>query len=150
MNFNNDLNEKPENIYTKFYPTVARRVIDSEVRLAVPKGDGDLVLSLSPLDPGVVFEKIVVDFGGYKPSYLFGKESPCTREVSSANLAQNGDGLHFTANAYRVLGCRYADAMLKTMGLDNVVPAYTDEKHEVSTAGRSNTDEFLSKDFKKN
>jgi hypothetical protein len=29
-----------------------------------------------PLDPGVVIEKVVIDCGGYKPSFLFGKESP--------------------------------------------------------------------------
>jgi hypothetical protein len=37
------------------------------------------VLTLTPLDPGIVFEKIIVDFGGYKNSYLFGNESPNKR-----------------------------------------------------------------------
>lgn len=39
--------------------------------------------------------------------------------VSAANLPQKGDGLHFTAYSYRVLGCRYAVEMLALMGLTN-------------------------------
>ena len=35
--------------------------------------------NLKPLDPGIVFEKIVVDFGGYRKTYLFMNESPCQR-----------------------------------------------------------------------
>ncbi len=34
-------------------------------------------LVLTPNDPAIVFEKIVVDAGGYQPSYLFMDESPC-------------------------------------------------------------------------
>jgi hypothetical protein len=80
VNFNSDLNEKPENIYSIFYPTVARRVVEKKVKLNVPaSADGMQVLTLTPLDPGVVFQKIVVDFGGYKNSYLFGNESPSKR-----------------------------------------------------------------------
>lgn len=82
VNFNSDLNEDPENIYTKFYPTVARRVVEKKIELEVPtSSDGTQILTLSPLDPGIVFEKIVVDFGGYKPSYLFMNESPNKRDV---------------------------------------------------------------------
>lgn len=82
VNFNSDLNEDPENIYTKFYPTVARRVVEKKIELEVPtSSDGTQILTLSPLDPGIVFEKIVVDFGGYKPSYLFMNESPNNRDV---------------------------------------------------------------------
>jgi len=82
VNFNGDLNEAPENIYTVFYPTVARRVVEKVVRLAVPRGDvGRRVrLSLKPMEPGIVFEKIIVDFGGYRPSYLFGEESDCVKK----------------------------------------------------------------------
>lgn len=82
VNFNGDLNEAPENIYTVFYPTVARRVVEKVVRLAVPGGKSDrrVSLVLSPMDPGIVFEKIVVDFGGYSPSYLFGRESDCRKK----------------------------------------------------------------------
>lgn len=80
VNFNSDLNEKPENIYTVFYPTVARRVVEKKVELQVPEtADGMQILTLTPMDPGIVFEKIVVDFGGYQASYLFGNESPNKR-----------------------------------------------------------------------
>ena len=84
VNFNRDLNEQPENVYTKFYPTVARRVVDCVVEL--PLGNQTVhTLTLHPKDPGIVFEKIVVDLGGYRPQYLFGVESPYTIFV---------DGLH--------------------------------------------------------
>ena len=84
VNFNHDLNEAPENVYSKFYPTVARRVIKSTVRLNLPADrEKQCTLVLKPLDPGVVFEKIVVDFGGYKKSYLFMNESPNKRTAAS-------------------------------------------------------------------
>lgn len=80
VNFNADLNEAPENIYAKFYPTVARRVIEKEVTFELPaSADGMQTLQIKPLDPAIVFEKIVVDCGGYKESYLFMDESPCRR-----------------------------------------------------------------------
>ena len=79
VNFNGELNEEPENVYRITYPTVARRVIDKSVKLKVDKA-GVKSLVVSPLDPGVVLQKIVVDFGGYQPSYLFGKESNCKRK----------------------------------------------------------------------
>jgi len=80
VNFNGDLNEKPENIYSIFYPTVARRIIEKIVELKVPLvADEMQTLKLEPLSPGIVFEKIVVDFGGYKNSYLFMNESPKSR-----------------------------------------------------------------------
>lgn len=37
-------------------------------------------LNVEPLDPGIVFEKFVIDFGGYEPSYLMGEESPYVRK----------------------------------------------------------------------
>lgn len=76
VNYNSDLNEKPENIYTTFYPTVARRVVEKTVKMKPSTGtEGRHTLTLSPLDPGIVFQKIVIDWGGYRPSYLFGEES---------------------------------------------------------------------------
>lgn len=42
---------------------------------------------------------------------------PAAHVVSAADLPQNGDGLHFTAQGYRVLGCRYAKEMLALMGI---------------------------------
>lgn len=71
--FNKNLNEEPQNTYTVYYPTVARRVVDSEVEL--PAAGGWNTLTITPLDPGIVFEKIVVDYGGYTPQFLFGMES---------------------------------------------------------------------------
>ena len=72
VNFNKDLNENGNNTYTIYYPTVARRVVESVVTLPVGNGtDGVHELTVKPNDPGIVFEKIVVDMGGYKPSYLF-------------------------------------------------------------------------------
>ncbi len=96
VNFNGELNEKQENVYRITYPTVARRVIENKVRLAVPGGseksaDGKFMLTLviKPLEPGTVFEKIVVDCGGYQKSYLHMPESPCRRELpNSSELAR--------------------------------------------------------------
>jgi hypothetical protein len=80
VNFNSDLNEKTENIYAVFYPTVARRVVAKQVKLKLPAtADKTQTLVIKPLDPGIVFEKIVVDCGGYKDSYLFMNESPVKR-----------------------------------------------------------------------
>lgn len=80
VNFNHNLNEDPKNVYSVFYPTVARRVVESKVKLKLPSnGEALRTLTLKPLDPGIVFEKLVVDFGGYRPSYLFMDESPNQR-----------------------------------------------------------------------
>ena len=38
--------------------------------------------------------------------------------ISSAGCPQKGDGLHFTAQGYRVMGSRYAKQALKLMGID--------------------------------
>ena len=85
VNFNQELNEKPENIYSIYYPTVARRVIEKVVEVPLsPSGDVH-VLTLKPLHPAIVFEKIVVDLGGYEPSFLFGDESPKRIEAASNN-----------------------------------------------------------------
>ena len=79
--FNDRLNEKPENIYSVYYPTVAQRVAVEKIDLNLPAGnDGVYELVVEPLDPGIVFEKIVIDFGGYVPSYLMGNESSHSRK----------------------------------------------------------------------
>ena len=79
--FNNRLNEKPENIYSVYYPTVAGRVAIEKINLELPSVSSSIYeLVIEPLDPGIVFEKIVVDFGGYEKSYLLGKESSYNRE----------------------------------------------------------------------
>ena len=74
VNFNEKLNEKPENIYSIYYPTVAKRVVESVAQ--VTGQPGTHTLTIRPLDPGIVFEKVVVDCGGYQPTYLFFDESP--------------------------------------------------------------------------
>ena len=81
VNFNHNLNELPENVYSVFYHTVARRVIEKEVTLTLPaSADGTYLLDFKPLHPAVVLEKIVVDLGGYRKSYLYMDESECTRK----------------------------------------------------------------------
>jgi hypothetical protein len=61
-------------------PTVARRVVKTRVKLSLPdRADGTYPLVLKPVEPAIVFEKIVVDYGGYEDSYLFMDESPCRR-----------------------------------------------------------------------
>ena len=76
VNFNENLNEDPKNIYTVYYPTVARRVIEKTVSLPLgSSSDGIHTLTFTPNDPGIVLEKIVIDFGGYKKQYLYGEES---------------------------------------------------------------------------
>lgn len=81
VNFNHNLNELPENVYTVYYPTVARRVIEKEVSLELPESvDDSFVLDFKPLHPAVVLEKVVVDYGGYSKSYLYMDESKCERK----------------------------------------------------------------------
>lgn len=82
VNYNSRLNEDPENVYTVMYPTAAARVIDCAVPLSVPSsaGERDYTLSISPVDPGMVIEKVVVDLGGYEDSRLFMSESPFSRK----------------------------------------------------------------------
>lgn len=81
VRFNERLNEHPDNIYTIYYPTVARRAVESVVEFAMPKNDatGLHTLVIEPCDPAIVFEKVVIDAGGYKPSYLLMDESPHRR-----------------------------------------------------------------------
>ena len=43
---------------------------------------------------------------------------PNSYVISSANCPQKGDGLHFTAQGYRIMGQRYAKAALEVMGVD--------------------------------
>ena len=79
MVFNDRLNEAPENIYSVFYPTVARRVVEKVVELPLSSQTSTHTLTLHPCDPAIVFEKIVVDAGGYQPQFLFGNESDVKR-----------------------------------------------------------------------
>ena len=79
INFNKTLVDRQPYMYSEFYPTIARRVVEKVVEL--PVGDGDVhELKLQPRHSGIVFEKIVIDFGGYRPSYLFMTESDYKKE----------------------------------------------------------------------
>ncbi|MCQ2197052.1 MAG: glycosyl hydrolase 115 family protein [Bacteroidaceae bacterium] len=76
INYNGDMNEEPQNIHRTYYPVVARRVVEKTVVLPVKKDeDGNCYLEITPLDPAVVFEELIIDYGGYKSQYLFGTEA---------------------------------------------------------------------------
>ena len=80
VNMNKTLVDRQPYMYEVFYPTIARRIIEKTVELPVAQTeDGMHSLTLQPKHPGIVFEKIVVDFGGYQPSYLYMDESPVKR-----------------------------------------------------------------------
>ena len=80
VNFNHNLNEKPENIYSVYYPTSAGRVVDTRVKISVDSSSETHTLTITPNDPAIVFEKIVIDAGGYERSYLFMDESEVTKQ----------------------------------------------------------------------
>jgi len=77
--FNKNLVDRQPYMYSEFYPTIARRLVESVVELPVAAG-GEHTLTLQPRQPGIVFEKVVVDYGGYKPQYLFGQESAVIKQ----------------------------------------------------------------------
>ena len=78
VNFNKTLVDRQPYMYSDYYPAVARRVVEKVVELSVTQKDVHS-LTIQPKHPGIVFEKIVVDAGGYQSQYLFGQESPCKR-----------------------------------------------------------------------
>ena len=78
VNFNKTLVDRQPYMYSDYYPAVARRVVEKVVDLPVTQKDVHR-LTIQPKHPGIVFEKIVVDAGGYQSQYLFGQESPCKR-----------------------------------------------------------------------
>ena len=79
VNFNKTLVDQEPYMYSEYYPTVARRVVEKVAELSVVSR-GTHELTLRPRHPGIVFEKLVVDFGGYQPSYLFMDESEYSRK----------------------------------------------------------------------
>ena len=75
VNYNGNMNEEDGNIHTNYYPVVARRVVEKTVTLPVTReANGLSYLEFSPVEPAVVLEKLVLDWGGYTPQYLFGRE----------------------------------------------------------------------------
>ena len=66
-----------EHKYDLMYPTAASRIIEKKVRMAVGNtGKAEHTLRLRPMQPGIVFEKILINLGGYKPTHLGMLESP--------------------------------------------------------------------------
>ena len=60
--------------------TAASRIIEKKVRMAVENtGKAEHTLRLRPMQPGIVFEKILINLGGYKPTHLGMLESPYVR-----------------------------------------------------------------------
>ena len=78
INFNKTLVDRQPYMYSEFYPTIARRIVEKEIELPISQKDFH-EFTIRPQHPGIVFEKIVVDFGGYKPSYLYMPESEVQR-----------------------------------------------------------------------
>jgi hypothetical protein len=73
INFNSNLNENKENIYSIYYPTVVTRVIDKYIEVDIPESaDGMHYITIMPDDPAIVFEKIIVDYtnGARRVSHL--------------------------------------------------------------------------------
>ena len=79
VNFNKTLVDRQPYMYSEFYPAVARRIVEKVVELPVGTS-ATHELTLQPRHPGIVFEKIVVDLGGYQPQHLFGEESPVKKQ----------------------------------------------------------------------
>ena len=72
VNFNSRLNEDKANVYSVFYPTVARRVVTGEVDVDL---NGEIVIE--PIDPGIAFESVAVDLAKDAPkSFLYGTYKP--------------------------------------------------------------------------
>ena len=86
VNFNSRLNEEQQNINAVYYPTVARRVVESMASFEMSNSVGEHTLTIRPIEPGSVFEKIIIDCGGYEPSYLFGTESPVARPSEAGEI----------------------------------------------------------------
>ena len=78
VNFNKTLVDRQPYMYSDYYPAVARRVVEKVVELPATQKEVH-TLTIQPKHPGIVFEKIIVDAGGYKSQYLFGEESPVKR-----------------------------------------------------------------------
>ena len=64
---------------------MARRVVESVVTLPLNTNQEVHVLTIQPNDPAIVFEKVVIDAGGYKPQFLFGEETQKQRDNNLNN-----------------------------------------------------------------
>ena len=65
---------------------------------------------------------------------------PTAHVISSNGCKQKGDGLHFTAEGYRIIGKRYAEKMLELLsvstGISGVQPSKATDKHLFDLSGR--------------
>ncbi len=78
-NINEDLNWK--NNYSKMYPAGAARMIETSTYLNITQSvDGTQLLTIRPIDPGMVIYKVVIDNGGYEKTFLKMDESPYNRQ----------------------------------------------------------------------
>lgn len=71
VNYNGDLTE--ENQWHTF-DVVATRIIERIVPMSVTGQQRTHTLTVRPIDPGMVLEKLVIDYGGYQAQHLFGTE----------------------------------------------------------------------------
>jgi len=72
VNYNGDLTEDNQ---WHMYDVVATRVIEKVIDMKIEQNNPVHTLSISPIEPGMVLEKIVIDYGGYQPQHLFGNET---------------------------------------------------------------------------
>lgn len=56
-----------------------------------------------------------------------GETIPTAHVISSEGLDHKGDGLHFTAESYRILGARYAEKMLSLLASDSQISVNADQ-----------------------
>ena len=78
VNYNGDCTE--ENTYHTF-DVVATRIIETVTDLAdVNQNDETHIVTITPIDGGAVFEKLIIDYGGYEKQHLFGTESSFMNE----------------------------------------------------------------------
>lgn len=74
--------------------------------------------------PLIVGETVYSALGGSRSTlngriHSLAKTIPTMHVVSAANLPHYGDHVHFTTEAYRILGCRYAKTALQIIGIEN-------------------------------
>lgn len=81
VNYNGDCTE--ENTYHTF-DVVATRIIETETDLKTSNTSDNMhIITITPIDPGMALEKIIVDYGGYEKQHLFGTESSFKNETQN-------------------------------------------------------------------
>lgn len=78
-NLNKDMNW--QHCYDLMYPAGAARVIEVEAELEANEIEGNTYqLDIRPLTHGLVFQRIIIDFGGHNKTMLHGIETEYTRQ----------------------------------------------------------------------